>query len=337
MTTTTRRWVLAERPSGMPKLSDFRLEEAPLREPKDGEFVVRLTHHSLDAGIRPSLSQDTYMAAVQIGKPVPSFGAGIVEASSHPGFPEGTRVAGNLGWASHVVANEKLVERLDPEIYRDDIPMSASIGVLGVSGLTAYFGLLRVGRLKDGDTVLVSTVGGPVGAAASQIARIKGHKVVGIAGSPAKVAYARDRLRLDACIDYRAEPSLRAAIARELPDGADLYFDNVGAETLDAAILNLRLGGRIAVSGQTAEYNAESPRGIKATTRFITHRLKMEGFVVYDFMRDWPAARAELAGWIRSGDLVYDEHMVDGLEHSAETFAGLYARDQVGRVLIRVS
>ncbi len=332
---TARRWTLARRPEGVPSTEDFRLETFEPPAPGEGQVAIAVETISVDPGMRSRLSGDSYAAALPLGATVESAGIGRVIESRNAKFAPGDIVSGGFGWTSHVLSDGRGVTKLDAALLAPPVGLTAAIGVLGVPGLTAYFGLIDLGKPKAGETLLVSSAAGPVGATAGQAAKILGLTVVGIAGGAAKCAYLRE-IGFDAAIDYKAEPDLAAAIRREAPKGVDVYFDNVGAEQLDAAILNMRPGGRIVVSGQVAEYNAANPRGIRYVTPFITHRLTMSGLVVYDYRARFPQAMAEMAGWIREGRLKHREEFVDGLERAPEAFIGLFRGDNFGRRLVRV-
>lgn len=331
-----RHWVLAHRPDGLPKGSDFRLERTSLPAPKDGEALIAVDFVSVDPGMRSRLSGDSYAAALGLGETVESAGVGHVVESRSARLPEGATVMGGFGWTTHAISDGRGIQVLDPAIFSCRITPTASIGVLGIPGLTAYFGLTDLGRPKAGETLLVSSAAGPVGATAVQIGKKLGLTVIGIAGGAAKTSYVRDDLKADAAIDYRAESDLAAAIKRAAPDGIDIYFDNVGGEQLDAAILNLKQGGRIVVSGQVSEYNAAAPRGIRWVTPFITKRLRMEGLVVYDYRKRFGEAQAAIAGWINDGSLSYREEIVAGFERLPEAFAGLFRGENFGRRLVRI-
>jgi len=332
-----KRWVLASRPTGKPKAENFRLEDVTLPDIGEHEILIRTEFHSVDPGMRGRLSGDSYTAALPVGQTIDSAMVGIVEASNNEKFAVGDRVTGGFGWVSHAVSNGRGVQKLDPAIYHGKLRPTAAIGVLGIPGLTSYFGLLDLGQPKDGDTVLISSAAGPVGATAGQIAKMKGCRVVGIAGSKEKCDYVKG-LGFDDCFSYRGA-DLRTAIAAACPGGVDIYFDNVGGEMLDAAILNMKEHGRIVVSGQVSEYNrAENElTGIRNVTRFITHRLRMEGLVVFDYFKQFREAQAEMAGWIHEGKLVYTEDVSEGLEGSADAFIGLFEGENLGRRLIKVS
>lgn len=334
----SRRWVLASRPEGKPKLENFRLEDATLPDPGEHEILIRTEFHSVDPGMRGRLSGDSYTAALPIGETIDSAMVGIVEASNNEKFKPGDRVTGGFGWASHALSNGRGVQILDPKIYHGKLRPTAAIGILGIPGLTAYFGLLDLGQPKDGDTVLISSAAGPVGATAGQIARMKGCKVVGIAGSKEKCAYLKT-LGFHSAINYRETKDIKAAIAEVCPGGVDIYFDNVGGAMLDAAILNMQDHGRIVVSGQVSEYNRGPDElvGIRNVTRFITHKLRMEGLVVFDYFKSFRMAQAEMASWIHEGKLIYTEDISEGLEGSAKAFIGLFEGENHGRRLVKVS
>jgi len=338
MPTKSRRWVLASRPEGKPRLENFRLEDVTLPDPGEHEILIRTEFHSVDPGMRGRLSGDSYTAALPIGETIDSAMVGIVEASNNEKFKPGDRVTGGFGWASHALSNGRGVQILDPKIYHGKLRPTAAIGVLGIPGLTAYFGLLDLGQPKDGDTVLISSAAGPVGATAGQIARMKGCKVVGIAGSKEKCDYLKT-LGFDGAITYRETADIRAAIAQACPGGVDIYFDNVGGAMLDAAILNMKDHGRIVVSGQVSEYNRgpDDLVGIRNVTRFITHKLRMEGLVVFDYFKSFRMAQAEMASWIHEGKLFYTEDISEGLEGSAKAFIGLFEGENHGRRLVKVN
>jgi NADPH-dependent curcumin reductase CurA len=331
------RWILARRPQGDPATADFALEEFTLEPPGKGKMNIRVEYHTIAPGIRPKLTGQTYAAMVQIGDPIPGVGVGLVEASDHPEFAVGDRVTGELGWATHTVSDGAGLRKLDKQVFDASIPSSAAVDVLGSSGLTAYFGLLRVGEARPGMTVLISSAAGAVGSAVGQFARILGCRVVGIAGSPEKSASLTDDFGFDASIDYRATPNLTAAIAANCPNGVDVYFDNVGGVVTDAAIRNMRIGGRIVICGQTSEYNLPEPRGVRAMTEVISRRLRLEGFIVYDFLEDFDAARAQIAGWLRDGRLKHLPTVIPGIEHAVDGFLARFTGAQGGRPIVQPS
>lgn len=314
---------------------DFRLESAPIPDPLEGEILVRVDYVSIDPGMRSRLTKDSYAPALALGTVIESAGVGTVVKSRNPKFAEGALVSGGFGWQSHLLSNGRGVVRLDANLFDGKVPPTTAIGVLGVPGLTAYFGLLDLGSPKAGETVLISSAAGTVGATAGQIAKIIGLTAIGIAGGKEKCAYARG-LGFDHCIDHKAAPDITAAIRNAAHKGVDIYFDNVGAATLDAAIANMNARGRIVVSGQIAEYNAAEPRGIRNTLDFIPKRLRMEGLVVFDYAARFAEAQTQLATWIREGRLHFHETVKPGLESAPSAFAGLFSGDALGRVLVKL-
>jgi hypothetical protein len=332
-----RRVVLAAHVAGTPTESDFRVDAVEQAEPGDGEVLVRNHFVSVDPGMRGRLSgHASYTVPVPLGGVVGSATVGRVVASRREGFAEGDWVAGAFGWQELGLSPGGRGIRHVPE---GPIPPSAHIGVLGVPGLTAYFGLIDIGEPKVGETVLVSTAAGAVGSAAGQIARIMGARAVGIAGGPAKCRWLTEALGFDAAIDRLGETDIAAATARECPDGVDVFFDNVGNSLVDPILPLMRQHGRLVISGQTADYNLahEERVGLKNTRSFITARLKMQGLVVFDYAREFPNAWAELTGWILDGRLKYREDVVDGLEALPAAFVGLFKGANFGRMLARLA
>ena len=341
MTTIAQQWVLARTPHGLPELDDFALEDVVLGDLQPGQVMVANRFVSVDAGVRDRLSHDSYGARTQVGEVIDGFTVGEVIASTHERLAIGDRVSSGAGWRTHFTSTGKGLLRLDPEIFSPPITDSTAIGVLGVSGLTAYFGLLRVARVWPGETVLVSSAAGTVGATVGQIARIQGCRVVGIAGGPDRSRYVTDVLGFDACID-RHDSDLVRAIANTCLDGVDVYFDNVGGELLDAAILSMNRGGRVTIAGQVAEYNLDEPRGVRHIKEAVERRLRLEGMVVWDFLTDFRPAITEMAGWIRDGRLKYTEHIVDGFAEAPAAFCDLFSGSAafthagLGRSLVRM-
>ena len=334
--TEFRKWTLAKHPSGVPSADCFALESFTPDAPSDGEVLIRTHYFSLDPGMRGRLSGDSYAAGLKIGDTIESAGIGEIIASKSERFAVGDMVMGGLGWTQALTHPDRGIQNLDPALFDDKVAMTATIGVLGVPGLTAWFGLQDLGQPQAGETLLISSAAGPVGATCGQIGKTLGLSVIGIAGGADKCAYLTD-LGFDAVIDYKAEDNLVNAIEAAAPDGVDIYFDNVGGEMLDAAILNMKPKGRIVVSGQVAEYNREKPVGIRQTTRFITHRLRMEGLVVYDYAKQFPKAQAAIAALIRDGKLAYKEDISDGIEDAPRAYATLFAGANFGRRLIKAT
>ena len=337
MSVINRRWVLASRPDGQPTLENFRLEEQELPDLGAHEILIHAHYFSVDPGMRSRLSSDSYAAALKEGDLIEGAMVGVVQASNNEKFSSGDLVTGGFGWQEYAISNGRGVAKLNGTLFQPPLTVTTAIGVLGIPGLTSYFGLLELGKPQKGNTVLVSSAAGPVGATAGQIAKLKGCRVVGIAGSQAKCDYVVKELGFDACINYKEVDDLSAAIATHCPDKVDIYFDNVGGEMLDAAILNMNEKGRLVISGAVSEYNKAEPRGIRNTLHFITHRLRMEGLVVYDYFKRFPEAQAEMAGWISTGRLKFTEDISEGIEGAPAAFIGLFEGENHGRRLIKVS
>ena len=331
-----RRVVLASLVKGVPKDSDFRLEEVEIDDPAEGQLLIRNRFASVDPGLRGRLSGErSYVDPCAIGEVIGGATVGQVVRSRHPKYAEGDWIAGALGWQEFGLSDGKGIRRIEEQ----RLPYSVHIGVLGVPGLTAYFGLLNVGALREGDTVLVSSAAGAVGSAAGQIAKIKGARLIGIAGGPEKCRWLVEELGFDAAIDRYAEPDLASAIAKACPDGVDVLFDNAGNAVIDATLPQMRQGGRIVCSGQTADYNlaASERTGLKNTRFFITNRLRMEGFIAFDFASGFRKAWSELTEWIIDGRLRYREDIEHGIEKLPTAFAGLFKGQNFGRKLVELT
>lgn len=335
--TEMKRIVLQSYCEGPPKLSDFAVDIAPLPEPKDGQFRVRHIWNSVDPGTRSRLSGgDSYAAALPLGKPVDGFSVGQVETSQNPDWPEGTHVFFAGGWRTHSIQSGKGFIGKVPET---PLPLSVWIGVLGVPGLTAYFGMKDTARFKQGDRVLISSAAGPVGATAGQLAKAWGAEtVVGVAGSDKKCSWLVEEAGFDAAINYKTIDDLDAAIAEVMPDGVDVLFDNVGNAMINRVMPKMRLNGRICVSGQVADYNLspEETPGIVNTKPFITHRVNMQGLVVFDFARRFPEAFEEMIPLLAGEKLVRAEERFEGIETMPEAFCGLFKGENFGRRVVKV-
>jgi NADPH-dependent curcumin reductase len=322
--TISQRIVLARHITGAPAAADFMLEDFEPPALKEGQFRVKNHYVSADPGTRSRLSgTDSYAGALPIGAPIDGFAVGEVVESQNEAFPVGQLVTLGAGWSTHSVSNGRGYCAKLPDL---GVPLSAWIGVLGVPGMTAYFGLKRVAGLKEGERVLVTSAAGPVGATAGQLARAWGASAVwGVASSGPKADWLTQEAGFDGVIDYRAD-NFEAQIAAAMPEGIDVLFDNVGNAMIDRLLPFMRPGGRIVVSGQVADYNvAPADRvGIKNTDRFITHRLRMEGLVVFDDLRAFPAAQSQCADMIKGGQLRLREVVSDGLASLPEAFCALF-------------
>ncbi len=325
---------LAARPDGLPKPTDWELSTEAVPAPGESGFVVAISHVSLDPAMRGWMSsRPSYVEPVEIGAVMRAGAVGEVVASTHPGFEVGEHVVGMFGVQEFARSDGTGVVKIDPSIA----PMPTFLGALGMTGLTAYFGLLDVGRLQEGETVVVSGAGGAVGSVAGQIARIKGCRVIGVAGGPEKCEWIVDELGFDHAIDYKSE-DVRRALREHAPDGIDVYFDNVGGEILDAVLTRLARGARIVLCGAISQYNSEQMRGPSNYMALLVARASMTGFLVFDFARRYPEASAELAGWLRSGQLVSREYVVDGgVEAFPDAFLKLFAGENVGKLVLSLA
>ncbi|MDJ0919696.1 MAG: NADP-dependent oxidoreductase [Henriciella sp.] len=323
---------------GPPKLSDFKVETKDAPIPNEGQFRVRHIFNSVDPGTRSRLSgTDSYAGALPLGKAIDGFSVGVVDLSENPDYPVGTKVFCAGGWRTHTIQNGKgFIGKVADAV---PLPLSLWIGVLGVPGLTAWFGLKAVAGFKAGDRVLVTSAAGPVGATAGQLAKAGGaEQVVGIAGSDTKCQWLVEEAGFDHAINYKAVPDLDAAIREAMPKGVDVLFDNVGNAMINRVLPMMRLNGRICVSGQVADYNLtpEETPGIVNTKPFITHRVMMQGLVVFDFMRHFPTALNEMAGLITKGQLKLKEERFEGIEAMPEAFCGLFRGENFGRRVVKV-
>ncbi|MBO22192.1 MAG: NADP-dependent oxidoreductase [Rhodospirillaceae bacterium] len=330
-----RRVILSERATGLPTPKLFSIVEDDVPSPSVGEVLLNNIYVTADPGMKGWISMARNYASVETGTTMHSFSVGVVVESKHPNVAEGDVVAANTGWAEYAVADpeRQTFRKVDPEAA----PLSTALGVLGINGFTAYFGLLSVGQPKPGDTVVVSTAAGAVGSAVGQIAKIKGCRTVGIAGGPEKIALCTEIFGFDAAIDYKATGDLDAAIRAACPEGIDVYFDNVGGETLDIVLGQVNLHGRVVICG-TAATDAwiPQPSGLRPERNLLVNRIKMEGVLTFDFADRYNEAHADLSEWLRDGNIRYREDIVDGLENAPAALAGLYEGRNMGRQLIRV-
>jgi NADPH-dependent curcumin reductase CurA len=328
-----RQWLLAQRPDGAIKDSDFKLVETDVPTPGAGEVLVRNLMLSCDPTQRGWIARDTYLPAVKIGEVVRSLGAGRIEASNHPDFAVGDLVSGLVGWQDYVVMNPKgQLNKLPP-----GAPLELAMGALGLTGLTAYFGLLEVGRPVAGETVVVSGAAGATGSVVGQIAKIKGCRAIGVAGGAQKCRWLTDEAGFDAAIDYKSE-NVPARLKELCPKGVDIFFDNVGGDILDAALARLAMRGRVVLCGGIANYNAtEPPPGPKNYLNLVVQRGRMEGFLVSDFLSRAGEAIAALAGWVQSGKIKHKVDVQHGLENAPATLRRLFEGRNDGKQLLRVA
>ncbi|MGH7400863.1 MAG: NADP-dependent oxidoreductase [Candidatus Rokuibacteriota bacterium] len=331
-TPVTRQIVLRRRPVGMPRPGDFDLVESPLPEPKDGEILCRTIYLSLDPYMRGRISgARSYAASVEPGQVIVGGTVSEVLDSKQPGVTKGDIVMGYDGWQSHAVAKGGGVRKLDP----GQAPVSTALGVLGMPGMTAYVGLLDIGQPRPGETVVVSAASGAVGSAVGQIARIKGCRVVGIAGSPDKCDYVVRELGFDNCVNYKTG-DLLAALKEACPSGIDVYFENVGGDVLRAVMQLLNMNARIPLCGLISEYNATEPVPGPNLRPLLFNRVLVKGFIVSDHLARLPDFLKDCGGWLRDGRLKHREDVVVGLEKAPEAFIGLLQGKNFGKLLVRV-
>ncbi len=338
MSKTNRRILLAARPEGSPKESDFELSEAPVSEPDDGELVLRTIYLSLDPYMRGRMNAaKSYAKAVEVGEIMTAGAVSEVVASKHPKFAEGDIVFGYTGWQTHALSDGTGLRKLDSAMA----PLSTALGVLGMPGMTAYTGLLNIGQPKKGETLVVAAASGAVGSAVGQIGKIKGCRVIGIAGSPEKCTFVINDLGFDDCLNHR-DPDLVEKIAGACPDGVDIYWESVGGAVFAAVLPLFNFFARVPVCGLIAHYNATAlPEGPDKTPLLmrsvLSNRLRVQGFIVWDFAEQEAEFLRVMSGWIREGQVKYREDFVDGLENAPKALMGLLRGENFGKLIIRVS
>jgi NADPH-dependent curcumin reductase CurA len=329
---THRRIVLAARPTAEPADGDFRIEEVPVPKPGPREVLVRIIYLSLDPYMRGRMRDAaSYAQPVGIGQVMTGGTVGEVVASNHPDFKVGDIVEDRLGWQEYAIGPGAAMRKVDPALA----PISTANGVLGMPGMTAYFGLFEVGQPKAGDTVVVSAASGAVGQLVGQLARIAGCRAVGIAGGAAKCAFVRDTLGFDACVDYKAEPDLAAAVKAACPDGVDVYFDNVGGAVSDAVLANINFFARVALCGSISQYNSAEP-GPRWLGTFVGKRVTARGFIVWDFNARYAPAMQRMGAWVRSGAIKYKEDIIEGIENTPRAFIGMLRGENFGKMQVKL-
>jgi NADPH-dependent curcumin reductase CurA len=328
-----RQWLLARRPDGPIRDGDFTFVETEAPAPGEGEVLVRALMLSCDPTQRAWIAGDTYLPAVRVGEVMRSFGAGRIEASNSPGFKVGDMVLGLVGWQDYAAMKP------DGQLNKlpRDAPLELTMGVLGMIGVTAYFGLIDVGRPVAGETVVVSGAAGATGSLVGQIARIKGCRAIGIAGGMEKCRWLTEELGFDAAIDYKSE-NVKARLKELCPKGVDIFFDNVGGPILDAALARLAMRGRVVLCGGIAAYDAaEPPPGPKNYLNLVSKRGRMEGFLVFDYMPRAAEAIGALSGWVKAGELKYRVDVQHGLENAPAALRRLFEGKNEGKQLLRVA
>jgi NADPH-dependent curcumin reductase CurA len=331
---TNRRVLLAARPQGMADETCFRLERDKAPAIGDGEALVRVVYLSIDPTIRPWLEHDGYLPKVELGGVIRSGGLGEVVQSRNPQYRVGDLAFGMTGWQDYAVADSgaRSMTVLPP-----GIPLLDAISVYGVTGMTAYFGVLDVGRPQEGETVVVSGAAGATGSVAGQIAKITGCRVVGIAGADEKCEWVVYKLGFDACINYRTE-DVGARLRETCPDGVDVFFDNVGGTILQAVLDHINLRARVVLCGAISTYNDRvAPPGPSNYTQLINRRARMEGFLILDYIDRFPEAQLQMAGWVVDGRIQHTEDVVDGLENAPAALNRLFTGANTGKVIVKVS
>lgn len=330
-----RQWRMKSRPLGMVGHKDFEWKEEPVGEIGTDQALVRNLYLSFDPTQRSWMAGQTYLPPVRRGEVMRAFGVGQVVKSQNPRFKPGQFVSGLLGWQDYYLLDKGLESSVST--VPPGIPLPMFMSVLGITGLTAYFGMLDIAKLKPGDNVVVSGAAGATGSIAAQIAKIKGARVIGIAGGPEKCNWLLDDLKLDGVIDYKSE-KLSPRLNELLPEGVDVYFDNVGGETLDTILTHLRLRARIVLCGAISEYNTVRPQhGLKNYMRLIIQRGKMEGFIILDYVDRFESAAKDLMEWVKEGKIKYQIDLQKGLEAAPETLKRLFTGMNRGKQLLKIA
>jgi NADPH-dependent curcumin reductase CurA len=331
-TLVNHQFKLARRPVGMVQRSDFEYTQAPVAEPGEGEVLVKILYISLDPAMRGWMNEGkSYVPPVGIGEVMRAGALGRVITSRDPNIAVGDHVVGVLGVQEYAVAKGKGLTKVDPKL----VPLPVYLGTLGMPGMTAYFGLLEIGQPKTGETVVVSGAAGAVGQVVGQIAKIKGCRVVGIAGGADKCAYLRS-IGFDAAIDYKHE-DVKAALKQHCPKGVDVYFDNVGGEILDIVLTQLAMHARIVICGAISQYNESKMKGPSNYMSLLVNRAMMKGMVVFDYASRYGEAAREMAGWMATGQLKTREDVVAGLETFPETLLKLFKGENTGKLVLKVA
>ena len=335
---SARRIVLASRPVGEPRASDFRLEEMPVPQAGADEVLLRTMWLSVDPYMRGRMSDaPSYAKPVEIGGVMEGGTVNEVIASNHERFAPGDIVVGHTGWQTHAVSNGKGLRKLDQNLA----PVSTALGVLGMPGMTAYTGLLEIGKPQPGETIVVAAASGAVGALVGQIAKIKGARAVGIAGGPRKCAYVKDELGFEDCLDHRA-PDLAERLKAACPNGIDVYYESVGGAVFDAVFPLLNPFARVPVCGLISQYNASSPPAAALTVpqfmrATLTKRLTFRGFIVSDFTARHADFLRDMSAWLKEGRIKYREDLIEGLEQAPQALIGLLRGENFGKRLVRVA
>ncbi|WP_210367896.1 NADP-dependent oxidoreductase [Bacillus sp. REN3] len=335
MKDVNRQIVLANRPKGIPGDETFQIVEQDMKELEEGEVLLRTLYVSVDPYMRGRMQDaESYIEPFQLGKVIEGGSIGEVIESKSENFQQGDIAIGMFGWQTHYAAKEKEIRKINPSLA----PITTHLGILGMTGLTAYFGLMDIGKPKEGETVVISGAAGAVGSVVGQIAKIKGARVVGIAGSEDKISFLKDQLQFDEAVNYKTAADLKEEINKACPNGVDVYFDNVGGEVSDAVLANLNRYARIPVCGAISAYNLESvDAGPRVQTTLIKKSALMQGFTVGDFSNRFQEGAMQLGKWLQEGKLQYRETIREGFENIPNAFLDLFKGNNTGKLLVKVA
>jgi NADPH-dependent curcumin reductase CurA len=329
-----RQVVLASRPEGIPQAGHFRIVTSPRPTRGAGQILVQNLFLSVEPAMRGWVNAvGNYAKPVAIDEVMRSFALGRIIESDHPDYPVGAHVTGMFGWQDFAVVEPSAIDHL---IHQTDLPLSVFLGVLGINGVTAHYGLLKIGEPQAGNTVVVSTGAGSVGSCVGQIARIKGCRTVSITGGETKRQLSLDRFGYDSAVDYKRD-DFDAQLAQACPNGIDIYFDNTSGAISDAVMHHLNVGARIIICGTASVANWNPPPlGPRVERHILVKRARMQGFVILDHLDHYPVARVDLTAWLRQGLIHYEEELLDGIAQAPDAIAGLYRGDNLGKRLIRL-
>ncbi len=329
-----RKIILKNRPVGQVEKANFDLVEEDLREPDIGEILVKSSLISVDPYMRNRMNSfKSYVAPYEVGQVIEGDATGTVMQSNSEQFGVGDIVHGSWGWQEYATVQENSLTKINVELA----PESAYLGVLGLTGLTAYFGLLEIGQPVEGDTVVISGAAGSTGSIAGQIARIKGCRVIGITGSDQKTEFLEKELEFDAAINYKAWPNVRKPLMKVCPGGVDVYFDNVGGDISDSVFYLINDHARIILCGQISQYNqGRISTGPRLHSLLLIHRARMQGFIVYDYRKKFNEAISRLADWLNSGQLTNQVNIIQGFEQVPDAFLGLFEGENIGKQLVKI-
>ncbi len=330
----TEQIILKSRPKGLPTLENFKMEKTELPKIKEKKVLLEGMYYSVDPYMRGRMNDTkSYVPPFETGKPLSGGVVAKVIESKSEKFQVGDVITGNLPWRKKMIAAEKDIQKIDSTVA----PASYYLGILGMTGLTSYFGLMHIGKPKAGETVVVSGAAGAVGMVVGQIARIQGCRVIGIAGSDDKIDMLKEEFGFDDAINYKTTTDMKKAIAKACPKGVDVYFDNVGGDISDAIMMNLNFQARVVICGQISLYNStETPMGPRLQPILLTRSVLMQGFIVSDFQSDFPEGIQHLVSWIKEGKLNFKETVVHGFDKLPEALLGLFKGDNTGKMIVKV-